>query len=386
MIRRRRRRNTNDLAFGLDSFLDIIANVIGIIIRMILVVWVGASAYYTAQYQVVVPERPKPTVFSGQFSSDRSSPKKTTDERPNNSQGSSQPSAELFALPTLPMIEEPEDTLVVELRREKRKLEAAGRLLGEHLAALPARKLEERQTREKVKSLQIQQARLATVAQTLALRLQNVRNFDHLTKNALTDVLTKRELLKAEIARLEKLPKKTNTQFYQAPVSREVRDSKEVFFECRGGRVSFIDTESFLAEVETNLFTTLPERLRQRPTVTYSTRAIGAFRMRWTAERYNAGFGDTKVHVQWVIAPIKNERGETLGQALAKNSRFRNVVDFEDPRTAVVTFCVYPDSFGVYRKLRNYLYQRKMEVAGRPLPFGAQIGASSRDGRAARGQ
>src|SRR5215813_11435123 len=42
---RRRFRPAREIAFSFDSFLDVVANVVGIIIRMILVVWVGARAY-----------------------------------------------------------------------------------------------------------------------------------------------------------------------------------------------------------------------------------------------------------------------------------------------------------------------------------------------------
>src|SRR5207249_4336947 len=41
----RRRRPTREIAFSFDSFLDMVANVVGVIIRLILVVWVGARAY-----------------------------------------------------------------------------------------------------------------------------------------------------------------------------------------------------------------------------------------------------------------------------------------------------------------------------------------------------
>src|SRR5208283_3981247 len=43
MIRRRHR--TREIPFSFDSFLDVVANVVGIIIRLILVVWVGARSY-----------------------------------------------------------------------------------------------------------------------------------------------------------------------------------------------------------------------------------------------------------------------------------------------------------------------------------------------------
>src|SRR6202035_582553 len=45
MIRRRRR--SQEIGFSFDSFLDVVANVVGIIIRLILVVWVGARSYGT---------------------------------------------------------------------------------------------------------------------------------------------------------------------------------------------------------------------------------------------------------------------------------------------------------------------------------------------------
>ncbi len=42
---RRRRRAPKEIAFSFDSFLDLVANVVGIILRLILVAWVGARAY-----------------------------------------------------------------------------------------------------------------------------------------------------------------------------------------------------------------------------------------------------------------------------------------------------------------------------------------------------
>src|ERR1700738_3214158 len=42
---RRRRRGAREIAFSFDSFLDVVANVVGIIIRLILVAWVGARSY-----------------------------------------------------------------------------------------------------------------------------------------------------------------------------------------------------------------------------------------------------------------------------------------------------------------------------------------------------
>jgi hypothetical protein len=89
--------------------------------------------------------------------------------------------------------------------------------------------------------------------------------------------------------------------------------------------------------------------------------------------------------LNWQVEPIAPVRGESLEAALAATSEFRQVVDGLDPQQAVVTLWVYPDSFALYRRLRDYLYERGLEVAGRPLPEGVPIGCS-RDGRRSRGQ
>src|SRR5215468_6605951 len=55
MIRRRRR--AREIPFSFDSFLDVVANVVGIIIRLILVVWVGARSY-TGIHELMAPPEP----------------------------------------------------------------------------------------------------------------------------------------------------------------------------------------------------------------------------------------------------------------------------------------------------------------------------------------
>src|SRR5260370_35301467 len=56
MIRRRRRHR--EIPFSFDSFLDVVANVVGIIIRLILVAWVGARSY--SSVQEILTERHPP--------------------------------------------------------------------------------------------------------------------------------------------------------------------------------------------------------------------------------------------------------------------------------------------------------------------------------------
>src|SRR5262249_23536118 len=88
---------------------------------------------------------------------------------------------------------------------------------------------------------------------------------------------------------------------------------------------------------------------------------------------------------EWQVEAVAPERGETAARALVPQSEFRQIVDALDPQQNVVTFWVYPDSFALFRQLRDYLYDRDLVVAGRPLPNGVPI-MSSRRGTRSRGQ
>jgi hypothetical protein len=85
------------------------------------------------------------------------------------------------------------------------------------------------------------------------------------------------------------------------------------------------------------------------------------------------------------VEPVTEMRGESEEKALATGSEFRQLVDAIDPEQTAVTFWVYPDSFALFRRLRDYLYERDVMVAGRPLPDQVPI-ACSRRGSVSRGQ
>ena len=83
--------------------------------------------------------------------------------------------------------------------------------------------------------------------------------------------------------------------------------------------------------------------------------------------------------------PVVADRGEAATAALADGSAFRRVSDSLDVNQTAVTMWVYPDSFDLYRRLRDYLHDHDVTVAGRPLPEGVSI-ASSKHGTVSRGQ
>jgi hypothetical protein len=113
------------------------------------------------------------------------------------------------------------------------------------------------------------------------------------------------------------------------------------------------------------------------------TPPVGAFRLRFRVER-EATTSHFKL-AEWIVEPVTDGRGEAADVALSAGSVFRKVIDSLDAQQTAVTFWVYPDSFPLYRKLRDYLHERDLVVAGRPLPDGIPI-RSTKHGSASRGQ
>lgn len=79
---------------------------------------------------------------------------------------------------------------------------------------------------------------------------------------------------------------------------------------------------------------------------------------------------------EFVMRPVEVGVGEPVANALAASSLFRRKIAGIKPDTTI-TLWVYPDSFEGYRAVRAELYRLGIATAARPLPEGAPIGGSN---------
>jgi hypothetical protein len=354
-----RRRGHSEPAFGSDSFLDVIANLVGIV--LIIIVLVGARI--------------------------RSLPE--------------------WFVPTHKLAEQPQATLQapeVDTTQEEQEIaqaRAAIAALQQRLAENLRRNEEfERQRQTLRATQQEQQAQQASTRQELAQQRANHLELQAQISKTELDQRPLRERvadLDRRIKGLETRPPERRQLRYHLPVSKPL-GAGELFFECRQGRVSFIDLQSLLDEVRR----VLPEKAKDlggQWELTDEAGPIGAFKLRYTLARQRYGpLDQTFVALppvesrgfgygldSWEVVPVWAARGEALQDALTPGSRFREVVDASDPQVAALTFFVYPDSFDQFRSLREHLHDRGFVVAGRPLLMEAPI-AGSRQGSISRGQ
>jgi hypothetical protein len=352
----RRRRKIREIPFSFDSFLDIVANVVGIIIRLILVVWVGARSYSSLQY--------------------------ATKTEAGTSAVS--PAQEIT------------DPLEEELARQRSGLEGSRQRLLEQLRQLGRLEKDELQLKGELATLDARAASLTLEQQDLAKTFATRETIVKQAALSEAELRRRSKDLDEEIRRLAQMEPPKKLLHYRTPVSRTVQ-SEELFFECKKGHVTFIDISALLLEVRrrneenANLLRTTWQASDVIP-------AVGAFQLRYTLERERdildamsstarpEASGTFRYGLsEWQIEPVAPTRGETGDAALAPGSEFRQAVDGVDPQLTTITFWVYPDSFELFRRLRDYLYEREVMVAGRPLPDGVPI-ASSRRGTASRGQ
>jgi hypothetical protein len=354
----RRRRPEREIAFSFDSFLDVVANVVGIILRLILVAWVGARSY-----KAVVPDLPGAvTTVQG----------------------------ELAALP------DPTDPRLARIERLRSEVARQGE------ERLYDQEEQRRQTIEREKT--IEQELTALERQRQALRAEQAETVKQVSRGktvvqavqmSLGELEKRSKVLLEELDRLHKLPRATKKLRYQTPVSAPLQ-TEELMFECFHGRVTLLDSGALIADIQRQL-RSKSELLRTQWEVRDVTAPVGAFRLRYVIERERSSMDGPIARSgpmsstyrygvsAWEAEPVTSQRGETPEEALKAGSAFRKVIDSLDPQQTAVTFWVYPDSFAAYRTLRDYLHGRDIVVAGRPLPEGVPI-ASSRKGTVSRGQ
>jgi hypothetical protein len=344
------------IEFSFDSFLDVVANVVGIILRLILVAWVGARSY-----KAFVPSPPPPPVLE-----------------------------EVLALP------EPDDPLAAELDRQRRELAATQAHLLDQMRQYEEARQEKGAAETAAKSLATRRRDLEQAQAGLEKAARDGGEGSKAATLSLKEIQERSKHLTEEIEALRKAPSARQALRYRAPVSR-VLQSEELFMECRRGRVTVIDLGGLYDQVS-KVLRDHGEKLRTQREVSDVTPSVGAFQMHYVIEREkelheelvpglssSAGGSFRFGLARWDLQPVGDDRGETVEQALATGSAFRRVIDALDPHQTAVTLWVYPDSFPLYRRLRDYLHDRDVVVAGRLLPEGAPI-AGSRHGTASRGQ
>lgn len=163
---------------------------------------------------------------------------------------------------------------------------------------------------------------------------------------------------------------------YPTPIARTVTGD-ELHFRLEAGRIAYIPLTELFEQAKTQT------RRHSGSIATLSNRIetvgpVQDFSLDYVIEaKVDQARGQVLIRSrEWVVRPARQMIGETATEALAPRSRFRQVLADITPETTVTLWC-YPDSFEEFRKLREELHRLGVPTAGRPMPEGAPIGGST---------
>ena len=192
-----------------------------------------------------------------------------------------------------------------------------------------------------------------------------------------------RDKLEKEVTTLRRLPRPKSTSILsKSPVARPAA-GHESHFELRRNRISFIDLERLLelTKADAQLRIRMSDRT---PAISNKVGPVGAFSLEYELLKAVPGSMEELIERKsvrydlraWEVVPEFESRGETYEATKNPISEFSRAINRINPARATITLWVYPDSFTLYRRLRNELVERGFSVAARPLPDGMTIRGS----------
>lgn len=376
MRTRQRRQSDSEPEFGSDSFLDVISNMVGILIILILMAAFRAKrAPVTAQELIAANSPPEPIATSIT---------EPSEPEPQPLIAESTPASE--PEPTPSEIEAEHEAEKAALLARAAQYERLVRKLESELS-----KTDDRSVSQQLAAAKSQQQSAEAALRELRLSLERRKQEQAQVRASLEDE-------QQEIAALKQQLDQVNEQLKVVAVRESQKEKlkhkvtplgltvygKELHFRVTRGRISPVPLDELQKLVG--------EKIRQNANwIVKSHRHQGevgpieGYVMKYEVirasggglEELNRGYGTVKLEVpRFTIEPTMNLRDETVSESLQADGTFvRNLA--QAAAETVITIWVYPDSFNDYRKLAAFAQQQGFIVAARPLPPGLPITGSS---------
>ena len=372
-----RRVRNDEIELGSDSFLDIIANIVGILIILIVIAGVKVARQpavvepvQTAAVEIpeeVVPEPIIPPAL----------PVFPTEPEP-------EPVVEEPAKPQFGIPRSPSRYVAAPQNKTQPRVIFAD--------SLDQKEAGLKQFAERRRIMNAEITRLASIRRQASTTLDGKMTSNTAVRTELAALQNSLQDKRAEAAALRRrlnAPIAEQVDLNQiehkvTPVGRAVT-GPEIHFRLAGGKVSYVPVEELVSELKSDasrkqsaLMSSSSYRGRVGP--------IRGYRMKYEIARKRDSLGTLfRVIVnEWEVEPTADLEAETVQQAQRSGSLFdRRLLTLS--RDANVTFWVYPDSFSEYRTLQSRVHRDGLTVAGRPLPFGVPI-AGSPNGTKSSGQ
>ena len=329
MARRRKEENNSS---GQDSFLDIVGNIVGILIILVLVVGVRVK---NAPVTLSIPD-----------------PRREAEEKTLREDLQTEAAIRSDVLQAAEKINTIQNSLVVQ------------DAIRSNLATKKALLEKEIDSRQK------------------ELGSQKQKEFRQGQK--LTEANRQLALLQMALEQQEReKPKTEKVASYPTPISQTVHGN-EIHLQLQGNCVAIVPMDEMIEVLKADFQEQL-HRMQYQDEMTRRLGPLGGFRMQYVMERHvipvdsarRPGRGGMYVRLKrFTLMPVAQQIGEPIDVALQKDSELLELLAKHHPGRTTVTVWTYPESFNAFRRLKERLFQLGYATAGRPLPEGIPIGAS----------
>ncbi|MDR0870214.1 MAG: hypothetical protein LBN39_05410 [Planctomycetaceae bacterium] len=348
--RKKHKADANEMV-GTDSFLDVISNMVGILIILVMIAGVRAQ-----QSGSVIAENTEPQVAEGQALTEIEAKQQEFQAAQNEA------------------LNVQFDALM--LQNETEQLEEQTQMQSAHHAELfglmtTLRAEIELQAENKDKGIK-EQIEFQRQLQEIDVKLAQIsKTKEWLTMNR---------------------PKATVIENIPTPISKTVGEKdKEVHFRLLNGKIVYVPFPELMEKMKNDVVLNQNKYKKEKST---EGRAgpVDNFYLDFLIVCYDAPMRDSYgvgvgkyIELEYAeLMPVSENAGEPLRQALAnpQSELLRRLKNYRQD-IYTVTVWVYPDSYEEYGEFKKVLYAQGYKVAGRPMEFGHPISGSPRGSRSA---
>lgn len=323
----------SNITTGQDAFLDIVANLVGILI--ILIVIVGAHAGNAARGLVAVDQ----------------------DLESNIHQAVLQTQRQQMELKELEIDNEQLETLIDHEKAYARQLTEVRH---QRLIELETvRQLIQTQTKDLD-----QKDRDAFLAKTSQQNLQR----------KLTDAKATLAALKSADVSLKNNTKTETIDHYPSPIARTVF-SQEIHFRLSNGKLLWVPLDELVENMKQHwrLIAENKSFLKTKQTIG----PVGNFRLQYDLDSRGQGASRRVQFRKFNLIPVDQNAGEPVDWALqSSQSQWSTRLAIYSPKTTTVSVWAYPDSYQEHAEIKKWLHTHGYQMASWPMEHGRLISGS----------
>ena len=185
--------------------------------------------------------------------------------------------------------------------------------------------------------------------------------------------------LQGERERLENLPEEVVAVAHLPTPMAKTVFGDELHFRLKGNRLSIVPIEKLLEEIRRDFGRVASGSGggRMNSAVGPIRGYVASYEMDKNRELYSQGGQlGMATRVQLVgmkIEPLKEPHGQPLETMLRQGSELEIELAGRDPGSTTITVWVYPDSFAAFRAFKEHLYRKGFATAARPLTMDRAI-------------